>query len=63
MSSAGTGKSKDQILLSPMEALSQCQTLIFTDGTFGSKTPEVYMSTYRVFVPGSLQGAYCPVPF
>lgn len=57
------GKSKDQILLPPMEALSQCQTLIFTDGSYGNKTPEVYMTTYRIFLPDSLRGAYCPVQF
>lgn len=57
------GKSKDQILLPAMEALSQHQTLIFTDGTSGNKTRAVYMTTYRLFVPDSQQGAYCPVQF
>ena len=54
MSSAGMGKSKDQILLPHMEVLSQCQTLIFTDGTYGNKIPDVYMTAYRIFVTDSL---------
>lgn len=42
MLSAGVGKSKDKILLLPTGTLSQHQTLVLTDGTYGNKTSQVY---------------------
>lgn len=41
MFSAEMGKRKDRILFLPYEMLSQCQALIFTDGTSGNTMPSV----------------------